>query len=184
MIFKMPSHKEIRAIRDKINNLSYTEHMEIFKILQDKCNFTQNNNGIFFSISTLDDDSLQQINEFVNFCIENQVKLDEYDRKYNECRHQNCFERLIDMPQTLDNVLSNNSNTNNIEEILKNAKDNKRVEMLMNIIETHTEKLFKKNTSTKYLNAKKKYAKKMITEEKKSELEQNDLTIEEYIISI
>lgn len=75
---------------EKINNLGPTEHMEIFKILNDEgIPYTENTNGVFFNLTTLASDTFFKIGEFVEYCCDNKKELDEYDQKLQECKYNN-----------------------------------------------------------------------------------------------
>ena len=90
------SNKYRKILFEKINNLSTTEHEEIYKMISNyNVEFTQNKNGIFFNISNVDDRLIEEINKFVFYCMGNKTILDEYDKKLNECKINNNFETII-----------------------------------------------------------------------------------------
>ena len=79
-----------KMLYEQIHNLGETEHSEIFKILQKgHVPYTENQNGVFFDLKTIDANVVQDIINFVVYCTENKVKLDEYDQKINECKYRN-----------------------------------------------------------------------------------------------
>ena len=179
--------KQRKRLRDRINTLSSTEHFEIFKMINSCCDekvYTKNTNGVFFDLKNLNNDIIQDIDHFVTFCIENQEVLDEYDKRYNECKTQNTFEKVIKSEHSTQqhNLVNIGDNNDNLEEIIKEMKINKKTEQFVNIIQTHTEKLFKKNTSTKFTNAKKKYAKRVLQDKKIESEQQSNLCKENYFI--
>jgi hypothetical protein len=178
--FPLYGVKEKKVLRDKISFLSSTEHYEIFKMISGNDNYTKNTNGIFFDLTNLSDETISEISKFVTFCIENKVVLDEYDRKYNECKNQNSYEKVS--PPSAQHNLVNIDNKNSIENLIKASKGDKRMEQYNYLINAHTEKLFKKNTSSKFTNARKKYAKKIIQDKKIESEQQSNLNKEQYII--
>lgn len=73
---KTYTNKELKKIRDDINNLSKEGHIEIFKIIhQNQEKYSENNNGILFDITKLDNITLQIIEKFINYNNENKKKL-------------------------------------------------------------------------------------------------------------
>lgn len=65
---------EIQQIRtyifDHIKSLVSSEHEEIFRIIRKKReSFSENSNGIFFDLSSVSYDSLQNIKEYIDFCL-------------------------------------------------------------------------------------------------------------------
>ena len=183
----MSSVGDKKRLRDKINTLSSTEHSEILKIINNSHNnqssYTKNTNGVFFDLKNLDLNIIEEIDKFVTFCIENQEVLDEYDKKYNECKTQNTFEKVYQQHNVQQHNLVNIDDDNhNLERAIKEIKKNKKTEQFVNIIQTHTDKLFKKNTSTKFANAKKKYAKRVLQDKKVESEQQSNLYKESYIV--
>ena len=78
----------------EINNLSTHEHMEIFKIIKNSTDkYTKNDNGIFINLSVLDDNILEQINNFVIFCIENKDRLEKKE-EIIRCEKDKMFKNL------------------------------------------------------------------------------------------
>jgi len=68
-----------RKIVDKVKKMSKDVHMEIFYFLKKKlCNdFTLNQNGVFINLNTLDNNTLYELREMVNFYSSNEKKLKE-----------------------------------------------------------------------------------------------------------
>ena len=181
------SVQDKKRLRDKINTLSSTEHSEILKIINSSFNpndqsYTKNTNGIFFDLKNLDSNIIEDIEKFVNFCIENQEVLDEYDKKYNECKTQNTFEKVYQQQSVQHNLVNIDDDNYNLEKAIREMKVTKKTEQFANIIQSHTEKLFKKNTSTKFTNAKKKYAKRVLQDKKIESEQQSNLFKENYLI--
>lgn len=87
-----------KALTHRIHGLGPTEHEEIFKILKAAgVNHTQNQNGVFINLSSVDDAVVDRIRAFVEFCYENKRKLDEYDKRLNECK---ITQRFDDLPRS------------------------------------------------------------------------------------
>lgn len=76
-----------KALMDKISTLGSTEHAEIFRILKKHgVPHTQNNNGVFVNITTVSDDIIKEVSDFVTFCFRNNKELEEYDKRLNQCK--------------------------------------------------------------------------------------------------
>ena len=88
--------RERRKLMLLTQELGATEHAEIFKILQGNgVSHTQNNNGVFVNLSRVPDAVLEQVDRFVGFCIDNKHDLDEYDKRLNECKLSNNYDRFL-----------------------------------------------------------------------------------------
>lgn len=77
-----------KNIENMIKNLSTTQLEGVFKILkQNDCEYTINNNGVFFNLSRLESEVLDKTEQFVTYCIESKKELDKYEsicRELNE----------------------------------------------------------------------------------------------------
>lgn len=183
------SGKQKRQLLEKINNLSATEHEEIFNILQrmNISNFTSNKNGIFFNLAVLTDSEIEEIDKFVNFTIGNKQDLDDYDKKLNECKvNANIInldlETIVERKHTEGKKISVlpicDWATLNLEQNI----DTKCAQKIINFIERITsDKTGKKKINVKFHNAKKKYAKKVILDSKFEYDFLNDLEPEDYL---
>lgn len=75
----------VNAIRD----LSKTEVDELFKLLyKDNCEYTQNNNGIFFNLSWVSEDTMTKIEQFVEFCNQSNTELTKYETLCDVLNHK------------------------------------------------------------------------------------------------
>lgn len=85
-----------RTLIRRTQELGPTEHGEIFKILTAHgVDHTQNNNGIFVNLSRVSDDVMDEVQRFVDYCVENKQDLDEYDKRLNECKRSQDYERFM-----------------------------------------------------------------------------------------
>lgn len=92
-----------RTLIRRTQELGPTEHGEIFKILTSHgIDHTQNSNGIFVNLSRVPDEVLDKVQRFVEYCVENKHDLDEYDKRLNECKRSQDYERFM-------GVMPNNS---------------------------------------------------------------------------
>jgi hypothetical protein len=64
------SYKERKQIFDNITILVKPEQEEVFRIIRkNKVVYTENSNGIFFDLTSITDDVLAQIKEYIDFCL-------------------------------------------------------------------------------------------------------------------
>jgi Bromodomain extra-terminal - transcription regulation len=185
--------KQKKNLLERINNLSATEHEEIFNIIhkislsQPDVNFTSNKNGIFFNLSTLNDTIIEEIDKFVNFCHSNKIDLDEYDKRLNECKVnaniinldlETIVEKPSDGKQQSALPICDWTSLN-----LDTAVDNKSAQKIVTFIEKlYSDKTGKKKINVKFHNAKKKYGKKVVTDSKFEYELLGDLHQEEFLL--
>lgn len=69
-----------KQIQGNIHRLSDNEIIEIFKIINESnTTYTKNNNGIFLNLNWVDDDTLNKIDNYINFCIKSQNEISKYE---------------------------------------------------------------------------------------------------------
>ena len=69
-----------KNIKTRIANLSQNEIEEIFKIIyKNNNNYSKNNNGIFINLSWLDMDTINKIDNYINFCIKSHNEINKYE---------------------------------------------------------------------------------------------------------
>jgi hypothetical protein len=74
----------LKNICEKIEKLSKEKHIEILKILKkDKINITENNNGCFINMNTIDDTTIKNIEKYVSFLKHKEKELSEQEIKKN-----------------------------------------------------------------------------------------------------
>lgn len=191
------NNRHKKQLLEKINRLSPTEHEEIFKMMKQKqIPFTQNKNGIFFNLSIVTNEMLHQIESFVDFCIKNKQALDEYDKKINECKISNNYDGILQKEfeqsnsqssNKLDVFLSAESNTNSNDDwqkVITDIKSSEKLTAFVDMLESNIDKIHKKKTNTKFVNAKKKYARKVAVDKKFDMDYTNNLELEQYLIQI
>jgi hypothetical protein len=143
-----------KQIQDNIHRLSETEIIEIFKIIvENKTEYTKNNNGIFLNLNWVDIETLNKIENYINFCIKSQNEISKYEIMKT---------LLNDTIKQTDKISNNVSKTVDLDE-RNNACSNKQ----------------KIPSSMKFYLLKKKYMKQNIII---NNLIDNELTYEDYII--
>lgn len=189
------STKQKKLIFEKINTLSSTEHEEIFNIIQrlsqkESINYTVNKNGVFFNLSSLSNEVLNAIDTFVNFCHLNKKDLDEYEKQLNECKVTTSIinvdlENIVEKKNCQmygDKVVSALPicDWNSIQ--IESTVDSKNAQKIVQFIEKlYSDKSSKKKMNIKFHNAKKKYAKKVVSDSKIEYDIVGDLFTEEYL---
>lgn len=69
-----------KSIKAGLTNLTHNELEEIFKIIyKNNNNFSKNNNGIFINLCWLDIETLNRINNYINFCIKSHNEINKYE---------------------------------------------------------------------------------------------------------
>ena len=76
---------ELQKMKNKIEKLDKNESIEIFKIVhKNQINYSQNNNGIFIDLSCLNEQSLIEIQAFLDFIEENKKHIHEIETKIKQ----------------------------------------------------------------------------------------------------
>jgi len=73
-----------KKIKENINSLNQTELEEIFKMIyKNNNNYSKNINGINVNISNLDDNTLIEIDNYINFCKKTHNEITKYENICN-----------------------------------------------------------------------------------------------------
>ena len=76
---------ELVTLKTKIEQLSKKQQVEVLKIIMKlDISFSENNNGIFFNLSGLDQKQLLQINNYINYVSDQEEALQEFENVKNE----------------------------------------------------------------------------------------------------
>lgn len=69
-----------RRLSHSIQQLDTTETEELFKMLhRNGCQYTTNNNGVFINLSRLNEDLLDKIEKYIEFCNESRQNVKRYE---------------------------------------------------------------------------------------------------------
>lgn len=165
-MYMLLSTRRKKHLRDNINKLSSTEHDEIFKMLLDcEINFTTNKNGTFFDMANINQLTFEKIEQFVDFCLCNKKNLDDYDQKIKECKINNNFDKLQASSPLNVVISSEKETTDDWVSLLNQVKYSDKVSAFVNLLE-NGDKLVIKKTNSKFMNIKKKFSKKIVSEKK------------------
>ena len=187
------NNKSRKVLFEKINLMTKTEHEEIFKIIRDKnsdLNYSKNKNGVFLNLSSLSDETIHDVNNFVTYCINNKKELDDYDKKINECKinnslnlssydgsgNDNCDNDGINDPEMNDKTQDWNS-------LVTDSKSIQKISQFIEKLMTDHDKIGKKKVNQKFSNAKKKYSKKICVERKFETEDNTELNSDNYLIT-
>ena len=144
-----------KKIKNDITNLTQNELEEIFKIIfKNNNNYSKNNNGICINISTIDDNILNIINNYIDFCIKSHNEINKYEIICNN---------FSDALNLINKEKDKNDDINNINNIIEMNNKNKQ----------------KISSYMKFYLLKKKFAKQSLNNTNKNE---KYLTHEEYLL--
>jgi hypothetical protein len=97
-----------KSIKTGLASLNQNELEEIFKIIyKNNNNFSKNNNGIFINLCWLDIETLNKINNYINFCIKSHNEINKYE--------------------VICNMLNDSINKDKTEEIVNDNIDNSKI---------------------------------------------------------
>lgn len=179
------NNKFRKGLFEKISNMTKTEHEEIFKIIKDNnkaITYSKNKNGVFFNLSSLNNETINEINKFVNYCLNNKKELDDYDKKINECKINNNYSNIVSLEAlTLSKSLEPAEDWNQIA-----GNEPKSIQKITTFIEklmADHDKIWKKKVNQKFSNAKKKYSKKSCVEKKFETEDNTELNSDTFVLT-
>ena len=155
-----------KLIQSNINNLSENELYEIFKILhKHNSKYTKNNNGIFVNLNLIDYNILEEIYNYIFFCMKSHKEISKY-------------EILKDIYNKNLEIETDKNKNSNIKTIKKKENEEDEDECEEDNVITH--KMQRVSSSMKFYLFKKKFLKKNIGTT--NQINTNILTYEEYLI--
>ena len=84
------SYDDRKRVFESIKVLVKSEQEEVFRIIRKtKENYTENSNGIFFDLSTVSDETFNQIKEYLDFCLKTRQEDAERLKELETIRIQN-----------------------------------------------------------------------------------------------
>lgn len=76
---------ELVTLKTKIENLTKKQQVEILRIiLKLDVSVSENNNGIFFNLSSLSEEQLNNINKYIDYVSDQEEALQEFENVKNE----------------------------------------------------------------------------------------------------
>ena len=95
------SHQK-RELVERVSRLSKPECIQLYRIFQSHgVKFTENNNGVFINLAGVSNDVLKETFEFIQLCIDDQVRNDHRDAKLREYEEE--FDRYAREHPVLEN---------------------------------------------------------------------------------
>jgi hypothetical protein len=89
----MFSRSKKENLKDQIDKLDATEHRQIYNIMninmKNNLTATKTQNGILVSANSLDDDTLQAVEQYVLFCLDQRKRMDE------DMKTRKTYERMV-----------------------------------------------------------------------------------------
>lgn len=155
----MDHHTELcKYIQSNITKLCQTEIDEVFKILhKNNSTYTQNNNGVFVNLNWINENILNQIKDYIIFCLRSQTEINKYE---------------IMKSMITDSMINKHKHEDDDKDI-NNANNS-------NVVNTCT-KSTRVSSSMKFYLLKKKFQKKTIIQKNNNNNINNILTHEEYV---
>ena len=160
-----------KTIQTNVSKLTDNENLELFKIiLEANANYTKNNNGVFLNLNWIDEDLLIKINNYIIFCIKSQNEISKYEL----------------MKTLLNDSINTKEINNDIENNLSIDNDTTEIKTIVALNDGHVNICNQKqkfSSSMKFYLLKKKYLKQNITYKNNINIDNNNLTSEDYLIS-
>jgi len=117
---EMDNIKFLRKLQENVAKLDKLEQYEIFKIIKTYNNkLTENKNGIFINLSSLDKTCIIKINNFINYSLDNRKRLNNM-----EALSQNIFKNSI-LNHEYKNYDTSQNNIENLENLKSKNDKNK-----------------------------------------------------------
>jgi hypothetical protein len=89
----MASYEDRKIIFENIKLLSNTEQEEIYRIIKRyKQEYTENSNGIFFDLMTIDNECFFKMKEYIEFCLKNRQEHEERLKELDTLRNETYVE--------------------------------------------------------------------------------------------
>jgi len=86
------SRSKLEMLKDQIDKLEVNEHKQIYNIMKNsELHVTKTQNGVLVSADSLSEDTLNSVEQYVLFCLDQRKRMDEdmktrkaYERMVNE----------------------------------------------------------------------------------------------------
>jgi len=127
-----------KKIKNDISQLNQNELEEIFKIIFKNNNtYSKNNNGVIINLSWMNDDIIEQISNYINFCIKSHNEINKYEVLCNN------FSDVINPKEKLEETELDiaNKNKQKISSYMKFYLLKKKFAKQITIVNNRTEKI-------------------------------------------
>ena len=84
------SRSKLETLKDQIDKLDANEHKQIYNIMKTaELQVTKTQNGVLISASSLNDTVLTEVDKYVNFCLDQQKRMEE------DMKTRKTYERMV-----------------------------------------------------------------------------------------
>ena len=84
------SHSKLESLKERIDKLEVNEHKQIYNIMKKNGPpVTKTQNGVLISSETLDNDTIEEVERYVLFC------LDQRKRMEDDMKTRKTYERMV-----------------------------------------------------------------------------------------
>jgi len=84
------SHSKLESLKERIDKLEINEHKQIYNIMKKNGPpVTKTQNGVLISSETLDNDTIEEVERYVLFC------LDQRKRMEDDMKTRKTYERMV-----------------------------------------------------------------------------------------
>lgn len=127
-----------KKIKNDISHLNQNELEEVFKIIfKNNNSYSKNNNGVIINLTWMDCEILEQINNYINFCIKSHNEINKYEVLCNN------FSDVINSKEKIDEneIDIANKNKQKVSSYMKFYLLKKKFAKQTAIINNRTEKI-------------------------------------------
>jgi hypothetical protein len=127
-----------KKIKNDISQLNQNELEEVFKIIfKNNNSYSKNNNGVIINLTWMDYEILEQIHNYINFCIKSHNEINKYEVLCNN------FSDVINPKEKLDEseIDTANKNKQKVSSYMKFYLLKKKFAKQTAIINNRTEKI-------------------------------------------
>ena len=80
----------LQIIKENIEKMQDAYHLQVFNTLRedDKINFTENSNGVFINLTTLDEDNIVKLENYINYYNKQQNELVKQESTKNKIKKE------------------------------------------------------------------------------------------------
>jgi hypothetical protein len=84
------SRSSLEKLKEQIDNLEPNEHKQIYNIMKKKeLHVTKTQNGVLVSADKIDDETLEEVEKYVLFCLDQQKRMTE------DMKTRKTYERMV-----------------------------------------------------------------------------------------
>ncbi len=82
-------YENLKVLRDDIDNLDKTKHIELFKLIKKyNIQYSSNKNGIFINLSFIEKEFIEKIKEFVDLIKEQDSYINKIEDEKNKMKNK------------------------------------------------------------------------------------------------